>query len=200
MYLTPGDIIGHRLELARRHGIAVLDERTVDDVPAAILETTGGRGVDGVVDAVGMEVHGTPFRAFALAAAGKLPGPLARKAAETMSVDRMGAMRTAFASVRRAGTISLIGVYGGQADPVPMMDLFDKGVTMRMGQAHVKRWVDDIMPRAHRRRRPAGHPGPRHPCAPARAGPARLPDLPEEAGRLHQGRPQTLTAPPDRPR
>jgi len=56
-------------------------------------------------------------------------------------------MRTAFASVRRAGTISLIGVYGGQADPFPMMmDLFDKGVTIRMGQAHVKRWVDEIMP------------------------------------------------------
>jgi len=107
---------------------------------------TAGRGVDGVVDAVGMEAHGTPFQAFALAAAGKLPGPLARKAAETMGVDRMGAMRTAFASVRRAGTISLIGVYGGQADPFPMMDLFDKGVTIRMGQAHVKRWVEEIMP------------------------------------------------------
>ena len=140
------DSIPERLELARRHGIAVLDERTVDDVPAAIVEMTGGRGVDGVVDAVGMEAHGTPFQAFALAAAGKLPGPLARKAAETMGVDRMGAMRTAFASVRRAGTISLIGVYGGQADPFPMMNLFDKGVTIRMGQAHVKRWVDDIMP------------------------------------------------------
>jgi len=70
------DSVPERLELARRHGIAVLDERTVDDVPAAILEMTGGRGVDGVVDAVGMEAHGTPFQAFALAAAGKLPGPL----------------------------------------------------------------------------------------------------------------------------
>jgi len=141
------DSVPERLELARRHGIAVLDERAVDDVPAAILEMTGGRGVDGVVDAVGMEAHGTPFQAFALAAAGKLPGPLARKTSETMGVDRMGAMRTAFASVRRAGTMSLIGVYGGQADPFPMLDLFDKGVTIRMGQAHVKRWVDDIIPR-----------------------------------------------------
>jgi len=119
-----------------------------NDVPGAILEMTAGRGVDGVVDAVGMEAHGMPFQAFALAAAGKLTGPLASKAAETMGVDRMGGMRTAFASVRRAGTISLIGVYGGQADPFPMMDPFDKGVTIRMGQAHVKRWVDDIM--AHR--------------------------------------------------
>jgi len=120
-----------------------------NDVPGAILEMTAGRGVDGVVDAVGMEAHGMPFQAFALAAAGQLTGPLASKAAETMGVDRMGGMRTAFASVRRAGTISLIsliGVYGGQADPFPMMNLFDKGVTIRMGQAHVKRWVDDIMP------------------------------------------------------
>jgi len=75
-----------------------------------------------------------------------LPDPLARKAVGLMGVDRMAAMRTAFASVRRAGTISLIGVYGGQADPFPMLDLFDKGVTIRMGQAHVKRWVDEIMP------------------------------------------------------
>ena len=71
---------------------------------------------------------------------------LARKATETFGIDQMGALRTAFASVRRAGTISIIGVYGGEADPFPMMDLFDKGVTLRMGQAHVKRWVDDLMP------------------------------------------------------
>lgn len=140
------DSVPERLEMARRHGIEVLDGSQVDDVPAAIFEMTSGRGADGVVDAVGMEAHGTPFQAILQTAAGKLPGPLARKAAETVGVDRMAAMRTAFYSVRRAGTISLIGVYGGQADPFPMMDLFDKGVTIRMGQAHVKRWVDDIMP------------------------------------------------------
>jgi len=140
------DSVPERLEMARRHGIEVVDESKVDDVPAAIMELTGGRGVDGVVDAVGMEAHGSPFQAALLGAAGKLPGPLARKAAETVGVDRMAAMRTAFYSVRRAGTISLIGVYGGQADPFPMMDLFDKGVTIRMGQAHVKRWVEEIMP------------------------------------------------------
>jgi threonine dehydrogenase-like Zn-dependent dehydrogenase len=140
------DSVPERLEMARRHGIEVIDQSEVDDVPGAILDMTHGRGVDGVVDAVGMEAHGSPVQAALLGAAGKLPGPLARKAAETVGVDRMAAMRTAFYSVRRAGTISLIGVYGGQADPFPMMDLFDKGVTIRMGQAHVKRWVDDIMP------------------------------------------------------
>ena len=48
--------------------------------------------------------------------------------------------------MRRGGTISLIGVYGGMVDPMPMMDLFDKQIQLRMGQANVKRWVDDIMP------------------------------------------------------
>ncbi len=47
--------------------------------------------------------------------------------------------------VRRGGTISVVGVYGGAVDPMPMMQLFDKGVTLRMGQANVRRWTDDIM-------------------------------------------------------
>jgi threonine dehydrogenase-like Zn-dependent dehydrogenase len=140
------DSVPERLEMARRHGIDVLDGSAVDDVPGAILEMTDGRGADGVVDAVGMEAHGSPFQEILQRGAGMLPDPLARKAVSVMGVDRMAAMRAAFDSVRRAGTISLIGVYGGQADPFPMLDLFDKGVTIRMGQAHVKRWVDEIMP------------------------------------------------------
>ena len=140
------DSVPERLEMARRHGIEVIDDRSVDDVSAAIVDMTDGRGADGVIEAVGMEAHGTPFQEFAQKAAGKLPDPVARAATEKLGVDRMGALRTAFDSVRRGGTVSIIGVYGGQADPFPMMDLFDKGVTIRMGQAHVKRWVDEIMP------------------------------------------------------
>ena len=140
------DNVPERLAMAQRHGIEVINFDEVDDVPAAILEMTSGRGADSVIEAVGMEAHGTPFQAAAIKAAGMLPGPVARKATETFGVDRMGALRTAFGAVRRAGTISIVGVYGGEADPFPMMDLFDKGVTLRMGQAHVKRWVDDIMP------------------------------------------------------
>ncbi|HKH22890.1 MAG TPA: hypothetical protein VKA88_04645, partial [Solirubrobacterales bacterium] len=49
-------------------------------------------------------------------------------------------------TVRRGGTLSISGVYGGQLDPIPMMQLFDKGIQVRMGQAHVKRWVDDLLP------------------------------------------------------
>ena len=116
------------------------------DVPAKILEMTAGRGADGVIEAVGMEAHGSPLQGAAVKAAGLLPDAVARKAIDKFGIDRMAALNTAFASVRRAGTVSIIGVYGGEADPIPMMDLFDKGVTLRMGQAHVKRWVDDIMP------------------------------------------------------
>src|SRR4051794_1813448 len=140
------DNVPERLAMAQRHGIEVLNFDEVDDVPAAILDRTAGRGADSVIEAVGMEAHGAPLQAAAIKAAGKLPDPLARKATETFGVDQMAALRTAFAAVRRAGTVSIIGVYGGEADPFPMMDLFDKGVTLRMGQAHVKRWVDDVMP------------------------------------------------------
>ena len=140
------DSVPERLEMARRHGIDVLDTRQVDDVPSAVLEMTSGRGADGVVEAVGMEAHGSPLQELAQRAAGLLPGPVARAAVDAFGVDRMAALNTAFGAVRRAGTISIIGVYGGQADPFPMKDLFDKGVTLRMGQAHVKRWVDEIMP------------------------------------------------------
>ena len=61
-------------------------------------------------------------------------------------MDQMAALDTAFAAVRRGGTVSISGVYGGQVDPVPMMSLFDRGVTLRMGQCNVKRWIDDIWP------------------------------------------------------
>jgi threonine dehydrogenase-like Zn-dependent dehydrogenase len=140
------DNVPERLEMARRNGIEVLSTDDVADIPAAVLDMTSGRGADGVIEAVGMEAHGSPLQSAAIKAVGKLPDPIARKATETFGIDRMAALTTAFAAVRRAGTVSIIGVYGGQADPFPMMDLFDKGVTLRMGQAHVKRWVDEIMP------------------------------------------------------
>ena len=49
-------------------------------------------------------------------------------------------------AVRRGGTVSISGVYGGEIDPMPMMEMFDRGIQLRMGQAHVKRWIDDLMP------------------------------------------------------
>jgi len=140
------DRVPERLEMARRHGADTVDGNAHDDVPGAIRELTGGRGPDGVIDAVGMEAHGSPvFKAMQLAA-GKLPQKFAQKVSELVGVDRVAAMQDSFRTVRRGGTVSLIGVYGGEADPIPMLDLFDKGITMRMGQAHVKRWIPDILP------------------------------------------------------
>jgi threonine dehydrogenase-like Zn-dependent dehydrogenase len=140
------DSVPERLAMASRNGIETLDMGTAGDIADAVRDLTGGRGADRVIEAVGMEAHGSPIQSAAMKAAGMLPDPLARKATEKIGVDRMAALNTAFGAVRRAGTISIIGVYGGNADPFPMMDLFDKGVTLRMGQAHVKRWVDDLMP------------------------------------------------------
>jgi threonine dehydrogenase-like Zn-dependent dehydrogenase len=141
--------VPERLELARRHGIEVLDRGTVDGVPAALREMTDGRGPAAVIDAVGMEAHGSigaTVGKAAQAAAGLLPDPVARKLIETVGVDRLTALYEGFASVRRGGIVSISGVYGGTADPINMLQVFDKGLTLRMGQAHVRRWIDEIMP------------------------------------------------------
>ena len=78
---------------------------------------------------------------------------------EKAGIDRLSVLHTAIDAVRRGGTISLSGVYGGAADPMPMMDLFDKQIQLRMGQANVKRWIDEIMPLLEERRRSAGRRG-----------------------------------------
>jgi threonine dehydrogenase-like Zn-dependent dehydrogenase len=140
------DDVPERLEMARRHGIEVIDNSEANDVPAQLIDMTGGRGPDGVVDAVGMEAHGSPVGKLAHAVVGALPDAVAKPMADKMALDRLGALRTAVKSVRRGGTVSVSGVYGGEADPMPMMEMFDRGITMRMGQCHVKRWIDDILP------------------------------------------------------
>ena len=134
------------MRLARRHGIEAIDSSLYEDVPAAIRELTEGRGPDAAIDAVGMEAHGAPAAELMQKATGMLPDPLAAKATERFAVDRLSALQDAIDTVRRGGTISISGVYGGQLDPLPMMQLFDKGVQVRMGQAHVRRWTDEILP------------------------------------------------------
>jgi threonine dehydrogenase-like Zn-dependent dehydrogenase len=93
-----------------------------------------------------MEAHGAPFGKLAQTMAGFLPDAVAAKLMERAGVDRLSAFHLAIETVRRGGTISLSGVYGGQTDPLPMLTLFDKQIQLRMGQANVKRWVDDILP------------------------------------------------------
>jgi threonine dehydrogenase-like Zn-dependent dehydrogenase len=140
------DLVPERLARARAHGIDVVDLEGSDDVVAEIREKTAGRGPDAVIDAVGMEAHGAPIGKLAQNIAGLLPDPVARKLMENAGVDRLSALNLAFELVRRGGTVSLSGVYGGTADPLPMLNIFDKQIQIRMGQANVKRWVDDILP------------------------------------------------------
>jgi threonine dehydrogenase-like Zn-dependent dehydrogenase len=79
-------------------------------------------------------------------AAVALPRPMSQPLASRAGMDCLAALRTAFAAVRRGGTVSIVGVYGGAADPLSMLDPFDKGIGVRMGQAHVKPWVPQILP------------------------------------------------------
>jgi threonine dehydrogenase-like Zn-dependent dehydrogenase len=139
------DLVPERLAMAGRHGAETVDESTTEDVAEALRALTGGRGPDSVIDAVGMEAHGAPVASALQRATAALPRAVSAPLAAKAGIDRLAAVRTAIDAVRRGGTLSLVGVYGGAADPLPMLDLFDKGVQIRMGQAHVKRWVPEIL-------------------------------------------------------
>ena len=140
------DLVDERLAMAARHGTTTIDLRACDDLGAELRDRTGGRGPDSVIDAVGMEAHGSRTAKLAQTAVGMLPDAAARKLMQTVGVDRLAALTTAIDVVRRGGTVSLSGVYGGSIDPLPMLQMFDKQLTVRMGQANVRRWVDDILP------------------------------------------------------
>jgi threonine dehydrogenase-like Zn-dependent dehydrogenase len=140
------DLVPERLARSNAHGVQTIDVTAVDDIGEAVRELTGGRGPDAVIDAVGMEAHGSPVGKLAHTLAGFLPDAAAAKLMENAGVDRLAALTSAIEMVRRGGTISLSGVYGGTADPLNMLQMFDKQLTVRMGQANVKRWVGDILP------------------------------------------------------
>jgi threonine dehydrogenase-like Zn-dependent dehydrogenase len=140
------DLVPERIARANAHGVTALDLEDHDDIPQRVRELTDGRGPDSVIDAVGMEAHGAPIAKLAHRLTGLLPSFAARKVMETAGVDRLAALHLAIELVRRGGTISLSGVYGGAADPMPLLQMFDKQINLRMGQANVKRWIDDIMP------------------------------------------------------
>jgi threonine dehydrogenase-like Zn-dependent dehydrogenase len=142
------DLVAERLAAAAAHGAETLDISRVDDVAATIVEMTSGHGADGVVEAVGMEAHGSPISKAAHTAVGLLPSQVARPFMDRLAIDRMHALRTSLKAARRGGTVSIAGVYGGEVDPFPMMEVFDRGLQLRMGQCHVRRWTDDIMPLA----------------------------------------------------
>ncbi|MDO5627262.1 MAG: zinc-dependent alcohol dehydrogenase [Mobilicoccus sp.] len=139
------DMVDERLATAAAHGVTTLDLRTVDgDVADAIRDLTHGRGADATIDAVGMEAHGNPVAEQAINLAGKLPGPLARAAVKSAGIDRLDALHACIDATRRGGVVSVSGVYGGAVNPMPLMTMFDRQLTMRFGQANVRRWTDEI--------------------------------------------------------
>ncbi|MGU3581952.1 zinc-dependent alcohol dehydrogenase [Rhodococcus sp. C26F] len=141
------DMVPERLARAASRGIEVVDLREVDNNPGDMIrDMTNGRGTDSVIDAVGMEAHGSPVAKLAQSAAGFLPSAIAEPFMEKAGVDRLHALYTAIDVVRRGGAISLSGVYGGAADPMPMLTLFDKQIRLHMGQANVLNWVPEILP------------------------------------------------------
>ena len=126
------DNVPERLSLAAKYGVETIDFGGVDSVRHVILDLTDNRGVDSAIDAVGME------------ASGSLVGSILQ--ATKLQLDRATALRECMASIRRGGTLSISGVYAGPIQAFPLGDLFDMQVQVRMGQANVRRWVDEIMP------------------------------------------------------
>ncbi|MDQ4131888.1 MAG: alcohol dehydrogenase catalytic domain-containing protein, partial [Actinomycetota bacterium] len=141
------DLVPERLDRAKNKGFETVDlSEHEDDLGEFIRDRTDGRGPDSVIDAVGMEAHGAPAGKMAQQLASLLPDPIEEKVMQRAGVDRLQALLSAIDIVRRGGTISLIGVYGGMTDPLPMLTLFDKQIQLRMGQANVWRWVPEILP------------------------------------------------------
>jgi threonine dehydrogenase-like Zn-dependent dehydrogenase len=140
------DLVPERIARANAHGVVALNLDEIDDLPAAVRELTDGRGPISVIDAVGMEAHGSPIGKLAQRLAGFLPDALAQPMVQKAAIDRLAALHMAIELVQRGGTISLSGVYGGAISPMPLIQMFDKQITLRMGQANVRRWIDDILP------------------------------------------------------
>ncbi len=125
------DRIPFRLELAGKDERVTALHPDKTDVQEALLELTGGRGPDSCIDAVGMEAHGTTFGALYDQA----------KTAAFLATDRPHVLRQAIQACRKGGTVSIPGVYGGLIDKLPLGAAFAKGLTFRMGQTHVHRYM-----------------------------------------------------------
>ncbi len=126
------DTVPERLALAAKYGVETVDFNAVDRVRDVVLDMTDGRGVDSGIDAVGMEADGS------------VVGSILQ--ATKLQLDRATALRECMASLRRGGTLSISGVYTGPIQAFQLGDLFDMQIQVRMGQANVRRWVDEIMP------------------------------------------------------
>jgi threonine dehydrogenase-like Zn-dependent dehydrogenase len=156
------DPVPERRAAVGRFGVETLDPDQLDNTAATLIDLVSGRGPDAVIDAVGMEAHGhdeprsTRLVELAQKATGLLPDAAASRLSDKAALDRLDALHTAVKAVRRGGTVSVSGVYGGEVDPMPMMEMFDRGIQLRMGQAHVRHWIDDLMPMVSNESDPLG--------------------------------------------
>jgi threonine dehydrogenase-like Zn-dependent dehydrogenase len=140
------DSVPERLAMAARHGIDVINSTETDDIVGAVHHATQGRGADASIDAVGMEAHGSPIAHAGHKVVSRLPAAIAEPLIEHAAIDRLDALLTAISVVRRGGVVSVVGVYGGALDPMPMMDIFDRQITLKFGQANVRRWIPQLLP------------------------------------------------------
>lgn len=140
------DRVPERLARVHGRGAETIDIDRVDDLATEVRDRTAGRGADAVIDAVGMEAHGNPVAEKVVKGVGLLPDTLARPLMKRVGIDRLAALTSAIDAVRRGGAVSISGVYGGAASPMPLLTLFDKQIQLRMGQANVRRWTDDLLP------------------------------------------------------
>jgi threonine dehydrogenase-like Zn-dependent dehydrogenase len=144
------DLVPERLERAKSHGVEVLDWNQFGGDSQKMIEAVqtllGGESPAAVIDAVGMEAHGSPGVKAMQAMTTLLPDAAAEKLFTTGGMDRLNALHNAIDLVGRGGTLSIIGVYAGQADPIALDTLFDKQVQVRMGQANAPHLTSEILP------------------------------------------------------
>lgn len=142
------DRVPARLARVHSHGAETidLDADGASSVGDRVRELTGGRGADAVIDAVGLEAHGSPAAEAVSKLTSSLPSMISEPLMKRAGIDRLAALHAALDAVRRGGTVSVLGVYGGAVDPMPLMQMFDKQIQLRMGQANVRAWTEDLMP------------------------------------------------------
>jgi threonine dehydrogenase-like Zn-dependent dehydrogenase len=132
------DRIPERLELARSTGAVTVDYSHEDlSVLTALKDLTGGAGPDSCIDAVGLEAHSNDLQGAYDAV----------KVALFMETDRSSVLRQAIQAVRKGGTLSIPGVYGGMLDKVPFGAAFGKGITMKMGQTNMHNYMKPLLER-----------------------------------------------------
>ena len=134
------DRVAERLTLAALHGRAETLDYTRVDVLDALRAMTGGQGPDACIDAVGLEAHGTTLDAYYDRA----------KTSMLLATDRSHALRQAIGACRKGGTVSIPGVYGGWLDKFPLGAAFAKGLTLKMGQTHMHKYLPGLLARIER--------------------------------------------------